>query len=156
LRTDGIVEYLVRGGTRLGAGRAGRTGARVRGKDIRVRSGARSAGIGRASDAVEGHGGVTAQAGRTTGARTTGAHTAVLVNVTSLVSERAFAIQGTALARDEFTSLLLRHVLVAGAGVSTGSRRGAGADAGAGADIAAHVGHGIYVEGSLAPVQIMK
>jgi hypothetical protein len=84
---------------------------------------------------------VTTQAWRATGTWGAWAHTAILVNITSLIGEGSLAVQSAALARDKLASLLFGHVLVAS--IASVNRRGA-------STIVGKVRQSIYVEGSLA------
>lgn len=101
------------------------------------RAGISTLGTGRCTaDAIESHGRVSSKTRRAAGSGGTGSYAAVLVNITSLLSEGTFAVQGAALASDEFSGFLLRHLLV----------RIVVAGSTAVAALVRHVGQNIYVE----------
>jgi hypothetical protein len=64
------------------------------------------------TDVVIGQRRRTTQARRSAGSWKSGAYIASLIDVGGLVGKRPFAIQSTALAGNELTSLLLGHVLL--------------------------------------------
>lgn len=88
---------------------------RVSRRRRRINARCRSASVAhgrRVTDVVIGQRRRTTQARRSAGSWKSGAYIASLIDVGGLVGKRPFAIQSTALAGNELTSLLLGHVLL--------------------------------------------
>lgn len=121
--SNSVVEDLVGRARGLRASRALGTRGRLSRRCIAFagRAGSTSLGGRCTTDVIEGHRGVTADAGGATGDGSTRANSAGLIDVAGLLGERTFTVESASLPGNQLPGLLLRHVLVSDGNLSEDS-----------------------------------